>query len=338
MLQANPPNMAPYLDRARAARVAAHELAARWRNREVSNFDYLMMLNRLAGRTFNDISQYPIFPWVLADYKSDSIDLADPRVYRDLAYPIAAQTPERRRALRSRYAQTQEVFDSMQEMCGPYTAGAANMSSELIFTGPPFHYGSFLLNPVTVAWYLMRMEPFSSYSIVFHDGKFDKPDREFTSVAKAFEGATTKDSDVKELVPEFYCSPEFLRNANGLMLGEKQRAMGAATSAPVDDVVLPPWAATPEEFVRIQRAALESEIVSSSLHLWVDLVFGHKQRGPHISGGSLCAVAACNVFHHLMYEGGLHLERIAERDKDLFHRIVTFIDNYGIMPPVMFPF
>ncbi|RYY31975.1 hypothetical protein EON62_05975, partial [archaeon] len=37
-----------------------HELAARWRNREVSNFDYLMMLNRLAGRTFNDISQYPI--------------------------------------------------------------------------------------------------------------------------------------------------------------------------------------------------------------------------------------------------------------------------------------
>lgn len=33
----------------------------------------------------NDISQYPVFPWVLADYTSDSINLEDPSVYRDLS-------------------------------------------------------------------------------------------------------------------------------------------------------------------------------------------------------------------------------------------------------------
>ena len=43
--------------------------------------------------------------------------------------------------------------------------------------------------------------------------------------------------------------------------------------------VLPPWARTADEFVVLQRRALESEHVSASLHLWVDLIFGHKQRG-----------------------------------------------------------
>ena len=37
----------------------------------MSNFQYLMQLNTLAGRSYNDLMQYPIFPWVLADYDSD---------------------------------------------------------------------------------------------------------------------------------------------------------------------------------------------------------------------------------------------------------------------------
>lgn len=36
----------------------------KWQRREISNFDYLMFLNTIAGRTFNDLNQYPIFPWV----------------------------------------------------------------------------------------------------------------------------------------------------------------------------------------------------------------------------------------------------------------------------------
>lgn len=33
-----------------------------------------MYLNTLAGRTYNDYMQYPVFPWVLADYTSEVRD------------------------------------------------------------------------------------------------------------------------------------------------------------------------------------------------------------------------------------------------------------------------
>jgi hypothetical protein len=62
-----------------------------------------MELNKMAGRTFNDIMQYPVFPWVLADYTSDSINLNDSRVYRDLSKPIGALNPNRLAQLLERY-------------------------------------------------------------------------------------------------------------------------------------------------------------------------------------------------------------------------------------------
>lgn len=32
----------------------------KWVLREISNFEYLMQLNTIAGRTYNDLSQYPV--------------------------------------------------------------------------------------------------------------------------------------------------------------------------------------------------------------------------------------------------------------------------------------
>lgn len=47
------------------------------------------------------------------------------------------------------------------------------------------------------------------------------------------------------------------------------------TGVQLGDVVLPPWAHnSPDEFIRMQREALESDYVSEHLHEWVDLIFG----------------------------------------------------------------
>lgn len=38
-------------------------LTRKWQTREISNFEYLLKLNTIAGRSHNDITQYPVFPW-----------------------------------------------------------------------------------------------------------------------------------------------------------------------------------------------------------------------------------------------------------------------------------
>lgn len=63
-----------------------------------------MALNTLAGRSFNDLTQYPVFPWVLCDYVSDELDLDNPGVYRDLSKPMGAIGEARARQFRERYA------------------------------------------------------------------------------------------------------------------------------------------------------------------------------------------------------------------------------------------
>ena len=57
-------------------------MTQKWQRREISNFEYLMFLNTIAGRTYNDLNQYPIFPWVLTNYEDDEIDLTSPHNYR----------------------------------------------------------------------------------------------------------------------------------------------------------------------------------------------------------------------------------------------------------------
>uniref|UniRef100_A0A8D2CUA0 Neurobeachin n=4 Tax=Boreoeutheria TaxID=1437010 RepID=A0A8D2CUA0_SCIVU len=88
-------------------------------------------------------------------------------------------------------------------------------------------------------------------------------------------------------------------NSNGYNLGVRE------DEVVVNDVDLPPWAKKPEDFVRINRMALESEFVSCQLHQWIDLIFGYKQRGPE-------AVRALNVFHYLTYEGSVNLDSITD--------------------------
>ena len=66
--------------------------------RKLSNFAFLQRLNTLAGRTYNDLNQYPVFPWVLADYTSETLDLSRPSTFRDLSKPMGAQRKERSRS------------------------------------------------------------------------------------------------------------------------------------------------------------------------------------------------------------------------------------------------
>src|SRR4051812_39507875 len=55
----------------------------KWKKGLISNFEYLIHLNTLAGRSFNDLTQYPIFPFLIADYDSEDLDLNSSKTFRD---------------------------------------------------------------------------------------------------------------------------------------------------------------------------------------------------------------------------------------------------------------
>jgi Beige/BEACH domain/WD domain, G-beta repeat len=278
------------------------QLSELWRRRKISNFQYLMALNRMAGRSFNDLTQYPVFPWVLADYTSETIDLNDSRVYRDLAKPIGALNPSRLAQLIERYKDL-ELFGFPE--------------------AERFLYGSHYSSPGIVLHYLIRQEPFTTMAIELQSGRFDCPDRLFFDLASSWNSCMVSSSDMKELIPEFYCLPEMFLNTNKFPLGKTQ------SGRTVDDVGLPPWAkGSAFEFVRIHRLALESEYVSQNLHHWIDLIFGYKQRGVE-------AEAAHNIFHHLSYEGSVDLDKI--HDEIDRQAAESHIQNFGQTPSQLSP-
>uniref|UniRef100_A0A7N8XMH7 Neurobeachin n=1 Tax=Mastacembelus armatus TaxID=205130 RepID=A0A7N8XMH7_9TELE len=250
-------------------------MTQRWQRREISNFEYLMFLNTIAGRTYNDLNQYPVFPWVLTNYDSEELDLTLPGNFRDLSKPIGALNPKRA----AFYAERYETWEDDQT--------------------PPCHYSSHYSTAASTLHWLVRIEPFTTFFLSTNNNKFDHPDRTFSAIARSWRNCQRDTSDVKELIPEFYYLPEMFVNSNGYPLGMKEdRTM-------VCDVDLPAWATKPEDLVRINRMALESEFVSCQLHQWIDLIFGYKQRGPE-------AVRALNVFHYLTYEGSVNLDSITE--------------------------
>ena len=78
-------------------------MTSQWLKGHLSNFDYLMYLNTQAGRTYCDLMQYPVFPFVLAKYDSPTLDLLAPQSYRDLKKPMAIQDPSKEEHFVSTY-------------------------------------------------------------------------------------------------------------------------------------------------------------------------------------------------------------------------------------------
>lgn len=83
-------------------------MTLQWQNGVISNYDYLLYLNSLADRSFYDLTQYPVFPWIISDYTSQELDLQDPSVFRDLTKPMGAQSPDRLEKLLERFEEMGE--------------------------------------------------------------------------------------------------------------------------------------------------------------------------------------------------------------------------------------
>uniref|UniRef100_A0A8D0CTF9 Lysosomal trafficking regulator n=1 Tax=Sander lucioperca TaxID=283035 RepID=A0A8D0CTF9_SANLU len=281
-----------------------------WGSGQISNFEYLTHLNKHAGRSFNDLMQYPVFPFILRDYTSETIDLQDPNIYRNLIKPIAVQSKEKEDRYVDNYRYLEEEYKKGIHEDDPMPPVQ------------PYHYGSHYSNSGTVLHFLVRMPPFTKMFLAYQDQSFDIPDRTFHSMNTTWRLSSYESmTDVKELIPEFFYLPEFLVNREGFDFGVRQNGER------VNHVNLPPWARNdPRLFILIHRQALESDQVSQTLCQWIDLVFGLKQKGK-------AAVHAINVFHPATYFG---MDVSAVEDPVQRRALETMIKTYGQTPRQLF--
>nr|XP_031829347.1 lysosomal-trafficking regulator isoform X2 [Nomia melanderi] len=279
-----------------------------WRSGALTNWEYITCLNKLAGRSYNDLMQYPVFPFVLADYTNEKIDLNSPKIYRNFKRPMAVQDKKNEQHYINNYNYLKQALSEGLNL--------------IALNQEPFHYGSHYSNSGTVLHFLVRLPPFTSMFLCYQDDNFDIPDRTFHALATTWR-LTSCDSttDVKELIPEFFYLPEFLLNSEGFNFGVRQNGNR------VGDVELPKWCGGDARlFVLAHRAALEADIVREVLPYWIDLVFGFRQTGRP-------AVEAINVFHPATYYG-FNVDQISDPlERQAWE---TMVRTYGQTPAQLF--
>jgi hypothetical protein len=274
-----------------------------------------MWLNIYGNRSFSDISQYPVFPWLITNYEDPITEEAAPNEdkekdnnnpkeeisdlvkipiskYRDLSQPMGMlEASEDGKTRKKLYLET---FRNLKKENDPYMK--------------PYMYGSHYSNPTYVCNYMTRIFPYTHIGIELQGDKFDDPNRLFTSVKISFKSATTQKADVRELIPEFFYLPEMFINLNDLDMGVKDNG------TKVGDVVTP-CDNNPYEFTLLMRNILENDTISYNIQKWIDLIFGYRNKGKE-------AEYANNVFSNSSYQEGVDLKNV--ENKDLFLRYAEF--------------
>jgi hypothetical protein len=277
---------------------AAHLLRNQWRNCAklwidgfLDNFTYLCVLNRRGHRSLADYTQYYVFPWIIGDYNTNFLENAPPEVFRDLRLPMGQIGADRARR-----------FDIIWEDSERH-----------------YFYGTHYMHLGVVLYFMFRIDPFCLFSIYLHRG-WDHQNRLFIDIYESWMAAAyTSPADVKELIPEFFCVPEFLSNSSQLPLTTTMEGKDVA------DVNLGASSHNPHDFVQKMRHFLQSPQISSSLHCWIDLIFGFKSRGEP-------AVEAKNLFHPLSYahdRAGPEVEGMESSDQIEREAAATCVLNFG---------
>lgn len=174
----------------------------KWKAKQISNFEYLMIVNSMASRSYKDLMQYNVFPWVVCDYEHPALDLNDPKLFRDLSLNMGSLGTESRK---KNYQERFSIINPKEEI-------------------PRFHFGSHYSSPAIIYQFFLRLYPFTDGAKILQNGKFDIPDRLFISIMDSWKCATEEMADVRELCPEFYSVPEFLINLNKLGTATRKSA------------------------------------------------------------------------------------------------------------------
>ena len=251
--------------------ILLNEIANYWTKNKISNFDYLMLMNIFAERSFTNLSQNIIFPFIICSFNDSIFNYMKKSIYRDLSLPI--------------FACYFSLINNMSELKSKVIESDEDHIN--------YHSGVFYSTYPFVCYYLIRQHPYTEIHLEVQNCQFDVPNRLFIGQKEL----TTLEDKPQELIPELFYLPELYININNYAFGSiKNIINNESVEQKLDDFILPKWADDdPRKFTLYFHILLESKIVSQNLHSWIDLIFGYKMFG-------IEAIKCYNTYRKACYE------------------------------------
>ena len=262
----------------------------KFHNGKISNHLYLLYLNKYATRSYCDLSQYPVFPWlilqrdqidIIIDYLENKHDENNNEMkdqFRDMKYPISMQTEDKRNEAIQKY----EMEDEDNKFHS--------------------HFDSHYSNPAFVYYFLMRLNPFLQDMIKLQNYKNEDANRMFLSFESLGENLLNG-SDNRELVPDFYSYFDFLINLNCSNLDEIETNINddfdvSSKQSKNEEKGIAPYVHSLYQ----DKKLLNSIFISKRLHEWVDIIFGKNQIPDDMA-------KSCNIYNKSSYEQKMNFEK-----------------------------
>ena len=224
-------------------------LISEWLEERLNTYEYLLFLNKYSSRTFNDVNQYPIFPWIIKKYQVNTEKNTIDIVFRDFKYPMAAQNEDSRRTALNRFEDDEE--------------------SKVKF---PTHFGTHYSTSSYIYFYLMREEPYTTLLIKLQGYNQENPDRMFLSIVDTLY-VLESGTDNRECIPDIICKTEQFINLNCNDFGRKNNGLR------VDDFIIynNNFNIQISDFVEFtieNRKLLDTKLISLKINDWFDNIFG----------------------------------------------------------------
>ena len=289
-----------------------------YKKRKITTFQFLLKLNKYSSRTYNDVTQYPIIPWLLSDYNNISKKQISKDEIRLFKYPISLQTKMLRDISIENYDDNDDRYNFNK------------------------HNGTHYSTSSYIFYYLMRQNPFMKSLIKLHSYSQENPNRMFLSIER-LNKHLIKGADNREIIPQFFLNIEcfinlncsdFNKNSKGIQIDDVNfDFLNLKDNKPFSKFVF---------FIIKHYILLNGESVidhKNSINFWIDNIFGINQ----IPENNLRE--SCNLFNKYCYEKyandidelikSYNNESDSKKKKmiyDEYNTIINSILAFGIVP------
>ena len=305
-----------------------------WVDDEMTTYQYLLYINKFSSRSYNDVNQYPIFPWIFRETSLGSYrDKEKLPKFRDLQYPVSIRGKSlcNEEKEKEDLEEAKSFFDSSLEESSKY----------------PNHFRLHYSTSGYLLSFLVRISPYTEEQIRFQNNQFDSPNRQLNSIDEILT-ILSSSHDNRELIPEYFTTVEFYLNMNYVFFGCR-----TSDKVLINDVGFQgKFFNSIAQYVYYNRLVLNIKFDLNDLNQpwfkegelkinsWIDLIFGYKQWSHKPKRQDL------NLFGKYCYNQYIKFDKILEKfhkknydEKTIIKKIETKksrIINFGQCPEVLF--